>query len=54
MTHFGFCQSLHPNHPPQTDAGEGLGEGRWRAFTYEELIAREKSNLDIFWLRDES
>jgi len=29
-------------------------EGRWRSFTYEELIARDKVNLDIFWLRDES
>ena len=23
-------------------------------FTYDELIARDKVNLDIFWLRDES
>lgn len=29
-------------------------EGRWRAFKYEELIARDKCSLDIFWLRDES
>jgi type I restriction enzyme M protein len=29
-------------------------EGRWRAYTYDELIARDKANLDIFWLRDES
>ena len=28
--------------------------GRWRRYTYEELIARDKTNLDIFWLRDES
>jgi type I restriction enzyme M protein len=28
--------------------------GRWRAFTYDELLARDKVNLDIFWLRDES
>jgi type I restriction enzyme M protein len=28
--------------------------GRWREFTYEELLARDKVNLDIFWLRDES
>ncbi|MCA1724679.1 MAG: SAM-dependent methyltransferase, partial [Thermomicrobia bacterium] len=28
--------------------------GRWRAYTYDELIARDKVNLDIFWLRDES
>jgi type I restriction enzyme M protein len=29
-------------------------ESRWRAFGYEELMARDKANLDIFWLRDES
>jgi type I restriction enzyme M protein len=29
-------------------------DGRWRVFPYEELIARDKVNLDIFWLRDES
>jgi type I restriction enzyme M protein len=28
--------------------------GRWRAYSYAELIARDKVNLDIFWLRDES
>ncbi len=28
--------------------------GRWRCFTYDELMARDKVNLDIFWLRDES
>ena len=29
-------------------------DGRWRTFTYDELMARDKVNLDIFWLRDES
>jgi type I restriction enzyme M protein len=29
-------------------------EGRWRCFTYDELMARDKVNLDLFWLRDES
>ena len=29
-------------------------EGRWRAFTYEEIAARDKCSLDIFWLKDES
>jgi hypothetical protein len=28
--------------------------GRWRSSTYDELIARDKVNLNIFWLRDES
>ena len=29
-------------------------EGRWRAYDYEELVARDKASLDIFWLKDES
>src|SRR5437762_3223692 len=29
-------------------------EGRWRVFTYEEIVARDKCSLDIFWLKDES
>jgi type I restriction enzyme M protein len=29
-------------------------EGRWRKFTYDEIIARDKTNLDIFWLKDKS
>lgn len=28
--------------------------GRWRAFSYDELNSRDKSNLDLFWLDDES
>ena len=27
---------------------------RFRAFTYDELMRRDKASLDIFWLRDES
>ena len=27
-------------------------EGRWRKFTRDEIVARDKTNLDIFWLRD--
>lgn len=29
-------------------------EGRWRAYDYEELIKRDKVNLDLFWLKDKS
>ena len=29
-------------------------EGRWRKFSYEELKARDKTSLDVFWLRDKS
>jgi type I restriction enzyme M protein len=33
---------------------ESNPEGRWRKFTVEEIISREKINLDIFWLKDEN
>ena len=29
-------------------------DGRWRAYEYDELVARDKASLDIFWLKDES
>ncbi|MDO9073950.1 MAG: N-6 DNA methylase [Rubrivivax sp.] len=29
-------------------------EGRWRSYSYDELVARDKASLDIFWLKDES
>ena len=33
---------------------EANPDGRWRAFEYEELIQRDKVNLDIFWIKDKS
>ena len=29
-------------------------EGRWRSYGYEELTARDKTSLDVFWLKDKS
>ena len=29
-------------------------DGRWRAYGYKELLARDKTSLDIFWLKDDS
>lgn len=29
-------------------------EGRWRSYSYDELTARDKTNLDMFWLKDKS
>ena len=28
--------------------------GRWRRFTYDEIINRDKTSLDITWLKDKS
>jgi type I restriction enzyme M protein len=33
---------------------ESNPEGRWRRYSYEELAARDKTSLDLFWLKDES
>ena len=33
---------------------ERVESERWRAFSHDELIARDKVNLDVTWLRDES
>lgn len=29
-------------------------DSRWREYTHEEILKRDKTNLDIFWLKDES
>jgi type I restriction enzyme M protein len=33
---------------------ESNPQGRWRCYHYEELLTRDKANLDIFWLGDDS
>jgi type I restriction enzyme M protein len=29
-------------------------QGRWRVYSYDELMARDKASLDVFWLKDDS
>ena len=45
---------LNRHQRQETWNAETNPEGRWRKFTYEELIARDKTSLDIFWLKDKS
>ena len=33
---------------------EEKDEGRWRKYSYEDIIARDKTSLDIFWIKDKS
>jgi type I restriction enzyme M protein len=33
---------------------EANPQGRWRSYPVEELLARDKASLDLFWLKDES
>jgi type I restriction enzyme M protein len=37
-----------------TNRHERKESERFKGFTYEELLKRDKLNLDIFWLKDES
>jgi type I restriction enzyme M protein len=41
-------------YKPGSPTSERSESERWKPFTYEEIIARDKANLDITWLRDES
>lgn len=45
--------SKYRSKHPSAWSSEKL-DGRWRKFTYDELVARDKTSLDICWLRDES
>ncbi|WP_035694495.1 class I SAM-dependent DNA methyltransferase [Flavobacterium soli] len=38
----------------ETYNAETNPEGRWRKFSYDEVIARDKTSLDITWLKDKS
>ncbi|TMR03413.1 SAM-dependent DNA methyltransferase [Actinomadura soli] len=41
-------------YKPGEDRSARVESERFKAFTYEELASRDKTNLDITWLRDES
>ncbi len=51
---FVACYTPANRHKRTPTWSEDDPQGRWRAFGYDELMARDKVNLDIFWLRDES
>lgn len=42
------------NKRQETYHAESNPEGRWRKFTLEEITARDKTSLDITWLKDNS
>jgi len=44
-----FLACYHPENRHERTESE-----RFRAFSYEELVKRDKANLDLFWLKDDS
>jgi type I restriction enzyme M protein len=59
LDEFVACYKPDGRHARKATWAEAEGkdtgpEGRWRAFDYDELMKRDKANLDIFWLKDKS
>lgn len=48
------CYNPTNRHNRVETYSEENPEGRWRKFKYEDIIARDKTSLDIFWLKDKS
>jgi type I restriction enzyme M protein len=46
-------ETWSPADPTGPSTGSGW-QGRWRKFTYDEIVARDKTSLDITWLKDKS
>ena len=51
---FVACYRPENRHERKETWSEAAPDGRWRRYGYDELLARDKVSLDIFWLRDES
>ena len=52
-----FIACYNPLNPQERQATwhpEDNPEGRWRSYSLEELVARDKTSLDVFWLKDKS
>jgi type I restriction enzyme M protein len=54
LDEFVHCFNPENRHQRTPTWSPDNPNGRWRVYSYTELIARDKVNLDIFWLRDET
>jgi type I restriction enzyme M protein len=54
LTDFIACYNPQNRHQRKETWSEDNPDGRWRRFTYEEISGRDKTSLDIFWIRDQS
>lgn len=54
LDEFVKCYNPKNRHIRKSIWSEKNPDGRWQAYSYEELISRDKASLDIFWLKDKS
>ena len=51
---FVSCYNPVDRHKRRETYSEKNPDGRWRKFSVEEILKRDKSSLDIFWIKDKS
>ena len=49
---FVACYNPAARHDRKATWSEETPDGRWRAFSRDELLQRDKASLDLFWLKD--
>lgn len=54
LSDFMACYMPGQRHMRKPTRSEKNPEGRWRKYSYREITARDKTSLDIFWLKDKS
>ncbi|MBR1886046.1 MAG: SAM-dependent DNA methyltransferase [Schwartzia sp.] len=54
LSDFVSCYNPKNRHKRTETWSEGNPEGRWRKFSVNEILARDKTSLDIFWIKDKS
>jgi type I restriction enzyme M protein len=54
LDEFVQCYRPENRHRRKPTWDESNPEGRWRSFDFDELLKRDKANLDLFWLKDKS
>ena len=51
---FITCYNPKNRHKRTATWNESHPDGRWRPYSYDEIIARDKTSLDISWIKDKS
>jgi type I restriction enzyme M protein len=54
LDEFVTCYNATNRHTCKSTWSDKKPDVRWHAYDYDELVACDKTNLDIFWLKDNS
>jgi len=54
LKEFVECYNPENRHDRKETWSEDNPDGRWRKYTFKEIINRDKTSMDIFWIKDDS